>query len=89
MNKARQRPFAAIVRTHFDEALGADGCSVIFCHFQTLSILRELPRGFSSGCVSKGFQRYQTGTLDIVCCFFPMASSTRPYADANDCTPST
>lgn len=25
MNKGRQRPFAAIVQTHFDEALAADG----------------------------------------------------------------
>jgi hypothetical protein len=28
MNKGRQRPFAAIVQTHFDEALTADGRSV-------------------------------------------------------------
>ena len=25
MNKGRQRPFPAIVQTHFDEALAADG----------------------------------------------------------------
>jgi hypothetical protein len=29
MNKERQRPFAAIVQTHFDEALAAD--EVICC----------------------------------------------------------
>jgi len=36
MNNGRQRPFAAIVQTHFDEALTADGWCVAFLELPAL-----------------------------------------------------
>jgi hypothetical protein len=38
MNKGRQCPFAAIVQTHFDEALAADGRSVAVLESPRLTV---------------------------------------------------
>jgi hypothetical protein len=46
MNKGRQRPFAAIVPMHFDDALAADGYLLLFLNH---GVLGSCPTGACGG----------------------------------------